>query len=468
MDPAAGDGRAEARRSDVLAFLCGIPLIQQLPAAAVEQIADCMDVVRYRPGELLAREGTRGDGLYVVWKGQAEVPPGGTQHGLERTRLTIREGDYFGQACTDPNGGLHRADVIATTDVTCFILRHEHSHLLAAASSWRLESPPEEQVAVVERILQLEKLEIGLFRGHTPPEGNLYPRVFGGQLLGQALAAACKSVNPSLLVHSLQAYFLVAGDTLPIIYRVERIRDGNSFATRYVVAIQKGKNIFSMHASFQKTEDGFEHQIPMPSSVPLPQDVLPWDKLQGVPIWSIKMINDLVSFKVLAEESYNTDSRIPSHVRRKFAKKKRPLMPIDMRFISPVDRVDPGKRDPRQLIWIRARGKLSSDQALQRCVLAYASDFSFLETALLPHGVASPNPRLIESPRSSGSRGFCLGRMYSQTGELVASVAQEGLIRLPNLGKPGSTATVRTPPTVSLPAGDTSLATPSDQPRSRL
>eukprot|EP00850_Spirogloea_muscicola_P009589 SM000054S18075 [mRNA] locus=s54:265941:268610:+ [translate_table: standard] len=405
-----------------------------------------MDVVRYRPGELLAREGTRGDGLYVVWKGQAEVPLSGAQRGLERTRITIREGDYFGQACTDPNGGLHRADVIATTDVTCFVLRHEHSHLLTA--SWRLESPPEEQVAVVERILQLEKLEIDLFRGHTPPEGNLYPRVFGGQLLGQALAAACKSVNPSLLVHSLQAYFLVAGDTtLPIIYRVERIRDGTSFATRYVVAIQKGKNIFSMHASFQKTEEGFEHQIPMPSSVPLPQEVLPWDKLQ---------------------ESYKTDSRIPSRVRREIAKKKRPLMPIDMRFINPVDRVEPGKRDPRQLIWIRARGKLSSDQALQRCVLAYASDFSFLETALLPHGVASPNPRLIESPRSSGSRGFCLGRMYSQSGELVASVAQEGLIRLPNLGKPGSTATVETPPTVSLPAGDTSLATPSDQPRSRL
>eukprot|EP00850_Spirogloea_muscicola_P001401 SM000005S17198 [mRNA] locus=s5:688426:691321:+ [translate_table: standard] len=448
MDSAAGDGRAEARRSDVLAFLCGIPLIQQLPAAAVEQIADCMDVVRYRPGELLAHEGTRGDGLYVVWKGQAEVPLSGAQRGLERTRITIMEGDYFGQACTDPNGGLHRADVIATTDVTCFILRHEHSHLLAATSSWSLESPPEEQVAVVERILQLEKLEIDLFRGHTPPEGNLYPRVFGGQLLGQALAAACKSVNPSLLVHSLQSYFLVAGDTtLPIIYRVERIRDGNSFATRYVVAVQKGKNIFSMHASFQKTEEGFEHQIPMPSPVPLPQEVLPWDKLQ---------------------ESYKTDSRIPSHVRRKIAERKRPLMPIDMRFISPVDRVDPGKRDPRQLIWIRARGKLSSDQALQRCVLAYASDFSFLETALLPHGVASPNTRLIESPRSSGSRGFCLGRMYSQTGELVASVAQEGLIRLPNLGKPGSTATVRLPPTVSLPAADTSLATPSDQPRSRL
>jgi acyl-CoA thioesterase-2 len=272
-------------------------------------------------------------------------------------------------------------------------------------------------------ILDLEPLEHNLFRGLSPQVG--WQRVFGGQVIGQALVAANRTVE-GRPAHSLHAYFLRAGDpAVPIIYEVDRIRDGGSFSTRRVVAIQHGHAIFSMAASFHKQEEGLEHQISMPD-VPPPED-LPSE----------------------AELKQRLVDRLPEPVRAYWLHER----PIEIRPVDLSRYLSPGTQAPSQQVWIRATGDLGDDLALHQCVLAYASDFTLLDTALIAHGRFVFDPTLMlasldhavwfhepfraddwllyaqDSPSSGAGRAFCRGTLFTRDGRLVASTAQEGLVR---------------------------------------
>jgi acyl-CoA thioesterase-2 len=272
-------------------------------------------------------------------------------------------------------------------------------------------------------ILDLEPLEVNLFRGLSPQVG--WQRVFGGQVIGQALVAACRTVE-GRAAHSLHAYFLRAGDpTVPIIYEVDRIRDGKSFSTRRVVAIQHGQAIFSMAASFHKDEPGLHHQMKMPD-VP-PPEALPSE----------------------AELKEKLIDRLPEPVKAYWLRER----PIEIRPVDLSRYLSPENRAPTQQMWLKATGRLGDDLALHQCVLAYASDFTLLDTALIAHGRFVFDPRLMlasldhaiwfhrvfraddwllysqDSPSSGGGRAFCRGTLFTREGELVASTAQEGLVR---------------------------------------
>lgn len=282
-------------------------------------------------------------------------------------------------------------------------------------------TPVEEMLA----ILDLETIERNLFRGRSPDTG--WQRVFGGQVIGQALVAAQRTVPAERQVHSLHGYFMRPGDpSVPIVYEVDRIRDGGSFTTRRVVAIQHGKAIFSMSASFQISEPGLDYQMPM-GDLPDP-DILP----------SQKDLQDHVG------------DNVPEAVRKYWARPR----PIEIRPTSYEHYISDKKLPPEQHCWLRATGPIPHDAALQAAVLAYASDMTLLDTSLYPHGrkiferdmqVASLdhamwfhrpidiNDWLLfsqDTPSSSGARGFNRGSLYTREGVLVASCVQEGLIRV--------------------------------------
>jgi acyl-CoA thioesterase-2 len=261
--------------------------------------------------------------------------------------------------------------------------------------------------ALVEQ-LRLEQLEKNLFRGTSSDIGA--PAVFGGQVLGQALMAAARTVQEHA-VHSLHGYFLRPGDTrAPIVYDVDRIRDGGSFTTRRVVAIQHGEPIFHMSASFHRHEDGVQHQGAMP---------------------------------VVAAPEHLTEQE------------RQPLsLPIDFRFADGRPPLGEGVWAPRGQTWLRTVERLPDDPLLHQALLAYASDYSLLGVAMQPHGLDFRKPGVMgvsldhamwfhrdfriddwllydtESPSAAGARGFCRGSLYSRDGRLVASVAQEGLVRV--------------------------------------
>lgn len=273
--------------------------------------------------------------------------------------------------------------------------------------------------------LDLERIEINLFRGRSPDVG--WQRVFGGQVIGQALVAAQRTVESGRQVHSLHCYFMRPGDpSNPIIYEVDRIRDGGSFTTRRVVAIQHGRAIFSMSASFQIREDGLDHAFEMPD-IPRPEN--------------------LVSEKELAAQFID---HAPENVRKYWQRER----PIELRPTDLTHYVSRKKLQPSQNVWFRATGKLPDDAAIQAAVLAYASDMTLLDTSLFAHGRAIFDPHLQvasldhamwfhrplnmedwhlytqDSPNASGARGLARGSIFSADGRLVASVAQEGLIRV--------------------------------------
>ncbi|MFG1401748.1 acyl-CoA thioesterase II [Xanthobacter sediminis] len=282
---------------------------------------------------------------------------------------------------------------------------------------------PSSDVEALLSILDLEQLEINLFRGRSGNPGG--GRVFGGQVVAQALVAARRTVDAPRVTHSLHGYFLLGGDpTIPIVYEVERIRDGRSFTTRRVVAIQHGRAIFSMSASFELEEDGLEHQSTMPK-VPMPED-LPPDEA-----WRARLLE-----------------RFPEAASRDWMA----IKPLEIRPTS----LDPsyiGSAAATPSLWVRARAGLPDDLPTHQAVLAFASDFSLLQAALLPHGrsvfdrdlqVASLDHALWfhrpfradewllysqESPAAFGSRGFCRGEFFTREGVLVASATQEGLMR---------------------------------------
>lgn len=272
--------------------------------------------------------------------------------------------------------------------------------------------------------LDLEKLEENLFRGSSPQNG--WQRVFGGQVIAQALMAAQRCVEADRFVHSLHAYFMRPGDpAVPIIYQVERIRDGASFTTRRVVAIQHGKAIFSMSASFQLDEPGFDHQVVMPKVTP-PEELIGEKEFKEV---------------FLADA--------PDNVRKYWARNR----PIEIRPVSLVHYVSKEKLEPQAHIWVRATSEVPADRHYQAAILAYLSDMTLLDTSLYAHGTSIFDSNLQiasldhamwfhrpsalddwmlytqDSPSAFGARGMTRGSLYSRAGLLIASVAQEGLIR---------------------------------------
>jgi acyl-CoA thioesterase-2 len=274
-------------------------------------------------------------------------------------------------------------------------------------------------------LLKLEPIEENLFRGRSQDLG--FRQLFGGQVLGQALSAASRTVEPERRVHSLHGYFLRPGDaSLPVVYTVDRVRDGGSFTTRRVVAIQKGQPIFTVMASFHGEEPGYSHQARMPD-VKGPE---------GIP----------TEMELLSQHAH----RFPERLREKFLSEK----PIEMRPVTHVDWFAPETREPLKYVWFRANGELPDDPQVHRYLLAYASDFNLITTAMQPHGVtvvqrniqvASLDHALwfhgelrmnewllyaMDSPWAGGGRGLSRGHIFTRDGKLVASVAQEGLIRL--------------------------------------
>jgi len=282
-----------------------------------------------------------------------------------------------------------------------------------------------ESVPEVVSILDLECLEVDLYRGAQPSQSTLQ-RVFGGQVAAQALMAACRSVDDDRSVHSLHAYFLRGGDTaVPIVYDVERIRDGTSFSTRRVSARQHGTVIFYLMASFQRAEPGFEHQDAMP-------DVPPAEDCPD-----------------LAEVLETVSSRAADSWRQEWSA-------LVVHYVGdrrPGGAIDPDRRPAQQRLWFRTNGELPDDPVLHTCLLTYASDLTLLGSSLVPHGMLIGQRGLQAasldhavwfhrrvyadrwllydqvSPAAVGSRGFAQARIFTADGELVASVAQEGLIR---------------------------------------
>jgi len=274
-------------------------------------------------------------------------------------------------------------------------------------------------------ILDLEPIEVNIFRGISPDDDR--QRVFGGQVAGQALVAAARTVGSDRRVHSLHAYFLRPGDPLvPILYEVDRIRDGRSFTTRRVVAIQHGKAIFNLQASFHTVEEGLDHQAEMP--------------------------------QVPAAESLPTFAeRYASHTSELGEWMKRPR-PIDTRHVEPArfDRTgqEVGETRYGQTVWLRADGVLPDDPVLHACIVTYASDMTLLDTTVLPHGLSWEGGKLmmasldhamwfhrgfraddwllydLDTPSGSHARGLARGSIFTSDGKLAVSVVQEGLIRV--------------------------------------
>jgi acyl-CoA thioesterase-2 len=286
-----------------------------------------------------------------------------------------------------------------------------------------VSDPRQELLDELLACLDLETIDLDIFRGRNEREHG--PRLFGGQVAAQALVAAGRTVERQS-PHSLHAYFLRPGDpSTPVVYRVDRIRDGRSFSTRHVVAIQRGKAIFNVSVSFQVKEASYEHQIEMPEAPP-PEELPTWSE------WVAKVVD-----------------RLPAEVRN-WAPRPRP---IDMRFVHLPTFLGGEPRRGVSLVWLRVPRPLPDDPFLHQCLLTYASDMSLLDNIVKPHGRNGPLGPLMmasldhalwfhkplriddwllyvqDSPAASGGRGFARGTLFTRAGELVASVAQEGLMR---------------------------------------
>ena len=273
--------------------------------------------------------------------------------------------------------------------------------------------------------LDLEEIELNHYLATSPNEG--WQRVYGGQVIGQALVAASRTVSTDRSAHSLHGYFLRAGDTdIPILYKVDRIRDGKSFTTRRVVVVQRGQAIFTMSISFQVDEGGLNHQFDMPD-IPGPDDLQTEDEIRQV---------QSKNWPKEFQDSFSGSSA------------------IQVKPIEPIDLLNPKPAEPAQRCWMRCGDKLPDDPRIHQCVLAYLSDWSLLDTATRPHAVSfmQDNVQVAsldhamwfhrpfradewllydqDSPSASGARGFNRGLIYNQSGELVASTTQEGLVRI--------------------------------------
>ena len=274
-------------------------------------------------------------------------------------------------------------------------------------------------------LLDLEPIEHNIYRGQNRDVGT--GRIYGGQVLAQSLVAAARTVPEDRPVHSMHGYFILAGDlSVPVVYFVDRLRDGGSFTTRRVTAIQHGNAIFNMSASFHRPEVGLDHQVEMPT-VPDPESLVP----------------ELEVIRARQDE-------IPAELRDTLTQDR----PLDFRPVDDADPFGTDARPPRRCLWVRAAGPLDDEPLHHQAVLAYASDYGLIVTALRPHGMSHRDPRLmvasldhsiwfhrpfradewllyvVESPFSGAGRGFARGTYFTRDGEVVASVAQEGLLRV--------------------------------------
>lgn len=273
-------------------------------------------------------------------------------------------------------------------------------------------------------LFDLERIDQNVFRGVSHDIG--FVRLFGGQVLGQALIAAARTVEPDRQAHSMHAYFLRPGDAFaPVLYQVTRTRDGRSFSTRHILAIQDGKTIFDMSVSFHTQEENFDHQEPMPEGVPAPE--------------TLKNLRQL-----------NADNpEMPDFLSDRIGKER----PVEMRPVNGAERPDPEPAEALRYTWFRVKEKLPDELCLHQAALAYASDFEFLGTALMPHGVSFMQKKILSasldhavwlhrpfraddwllyrmsSPNMANARGLLRGEIFSRDGTLVASVMQESLIR---------------------------------------
>ena len=298
-------------------------------------------------------------------------------------------------------------------------------------------SEPTPAARLVDELVDLMQLEpLGEDRFLAQSEDIGTPAVFGGQVLGQSLVAASRTVGADRPVHSMHAYFLLPGEHAPIEYSVDRVRDGRSFTTRHVVARQGERIIFEMSASFQTVDEGIEHQLEMPAEA----------GPEGLP-------SELEQRRALGD-------RLPERWRNAA------LSPhgIEYRRVDPDDLLDPAPRPSQAALWMRAIAPLPDDPVVHRALLAYASDHGLLRAAMLPHGLSFMSGRVrpasldhamwfhrdfrmddwllyvIDSPSASGARGFCRGSLFARDGRLVASTAQEGMLRVLPEGSPWSTA----------------------------
>lgn len=275
-------------------------------------------------------------------------------------------------------------------------------------------------------LLDLEPLEVNIYRGRNRDVGT--GRVFGGQVFAQALVAARRTVDGAREAHSVHGYFILPGDlAVPIVYFVDRLRDGKSFTTRRVTAIQHGQAIFNLSVSFHVSEEGLAHQDEMPAGVAPPEALAP----------ELQLIREMAD-------------QIPESLRSVLTQDR----PIDFRPVEPGDQFHPEVRPPVRHVWFRAVAPLPDDPIIHQAVLCYASDHGLLPTALGPHGLSIRSRGLqmasldhsvwmhrpfradewllyaMDSPAAAGARGFVRGSVYRRNGELVASVAQEGLLRM--------------------------------------
>ncbi|CAM8922546.1 unnamed protein product [Rhodiola kirilowii] len=375
-------------------FLGCVPLLQRLPGLSVKKIADLVRFQHYETGDYVIQEGRAGDGIYFIWDGEAEVYGPGNPEERSRSEYQLKRYDYFGHGGLNANF-VEQTNVIALSKLTCLVLANEHCHLLQPKTIWNADGTS----SLVENILHVESVEVDLFKGITLPDAPKFGKVFGGQLVGQALAAASKSVDCFKLVHSLHAYFQLIGNF-----------DSKSL----------------------KDEVGFEHQEVAMPSVPDPETLLSMEELREIRL---------------------TDPRLPRSYRNKVAKASFVPWPIEIRFCEPTNNTNQTKSPPSLRYWFRARGGLSDDQALHRCVVAYASDLIFLSVSVNPHRSPGSNISsvsldhamwfhrslkaddwilfVISSPIGQSARGFVTGQMFNRKGELIVSLTQEGLLRKP-------------------------------------
>ncbi|RID75520.1 hypothetical protein BRARA_B02560 [Brassica rapa] len=415
--------KTESSSSSVVEFLEKVPLLHRLTSSSLKKIAQVLVFKRYERGDyVVGRDDEEMEGVYFVVEGQAQVlGPVGEEN---CTEFFLKPFDYFGRGIF---GNVYAVDVVAVSQLTCLLLTSDHCHLL--------ETKPicdsDNERSLLERILYMDPLDLNVFRGFTLPNAPALGKVFGGQFVAQGLAAASKTVEFMKLVHSLHAYFLLSGDiNIPIIYEVSRLRDGNNFATRRVDARQKGKTIFTLFASFQREQQGFDHQESnMPHMLP-PETLVSRDEML---------------------QRRMTDHLIPRYYRNKVATQYTAPLPIDIRFCEPNYSTEERKSPSRLKYWFKARGELSDDQALHRCVVAFASDLMYAFISSDPHlkkrmsavPVSLDHSMWFHRPlraddwllfvmvnlTASQSRGLATGEMFNRKGELVVSLKQEALLK---------------------------------------